>query len=97
MKTTKTQQRINWIIANAAAIEDSRSSDHSKCKGACHNGRTCSNQSSGGFGWWANALDQAGIDPERHNYWSGSAPTPSTSINLGIAAFIMERSPSAIR
>lgn len=97
MKISKTEQRVNWINNHSAQIEKSRTADHSQCRGKCHNGATCYNQSGGGYGWWANALSHAGINPESNNYWTGSAPTPSTSINLGIARFINKNAPAEIR
>jgi hypothetical protein len=97
MKISKTQQRVSWINDNLPAIKKSRTNDHRNCKGKCHNGATCHNQSAGGYGWWANALSQAGINPERRNYWSGSNPTPSTSINKGIAEYISKNAPAEIR
>lgn len=97
MKITKTQKRVNWINQHYAQIEKSRTDDHSHCRGKCYNGATCYNQSSGGYGWWSNALDDAGVDPDSHNFWAGSAPTPSTSINRGIAAYIDKNAPENIR
>ena len=96
MKISKTKKRVNWINENISKISQSRTNDHSECKGKCLNGATCQNQSAGGYGWWANALEEAGINPERQNFWRGKNPTPSTSINKGIAEYIDKNAPRDI-
>ncbi len=93
MKMTKTEKRAKWMTDHKAEIEAARTHDHSQCRGNCYNGRTCYNQSDPGYGWIANALRLAGIKPEARNYWSGSNPTPSTSINKGIAQYISDNAP----
>ncbi len=91
-----TRKRADWMITFKTEIEDARTNDHSDCKGNCRNGATCYNQSAGGYGWIANALRVAGIDPNSQNYWSGSAPTPSTSINKGIASYLHNHMPASL-
>lgn len=96
---TKRDQRIEWINANADKIIAARkaNSDHSACKGDCHNGATCKAQSGGGWGYWARAFALTSIACNPRPYWSGSKPTPSTSINKGIADYIRANAPESIR
>lgn len=96
-KLTKTQTRVDWIQKHRQEILIAKTDDHAKCRGKCKNGATCYNQGCMGMGWWANALDIAGIDPERMSYWTGPLPTPSTSINKGVSNFIMSNAPISIR
>mgnify|MGYP001596602476 FL=1 len=93
---TTTQKRAEWLIAHRAEIEAARTSGHGQCRGKCKNGATCCNQSSGGYGWIARALASAGIEAEATTYWSGSLPTPSTSINRGIAQYIDATAPQGL-
>ncbi len=93
MKKSKTEMRSDWASNNRIAIEKARTDNHTSCRGKCRNGATCNNQGSGGFGWWANALNLSNIDAEAQTYWSGSAPTPSTSINRGISQYIIDNAP----
>ena len=95
MKITKTQQRIDWLNENKDQIEKARSEvrrPNNKHKG--HNAKGMIGMCGPGFGWWANALDMAGIKCNRMSYWSGSASTPSTAINAGIAHYILSNAPS---
>lgn len=98
-KGRKIDRRVEFILAHRdkiiAAIRETE--DHSQCMGNCTNGRTCRAQSSPGWGWWARAFEKAGIDCKKRSYWSGMAPTPSTSINRGAASFIEENAPDEIR
>lgn len=98
-RTSKMARRAAWIIANYEAIKSARKahSDHSACCGACRNGRTCKQQSGGGWGYWAQAFALANVRCERTNYWAGSNPTPSTSINLGVADYIASNAPANLR
>ena len=98
MKTTKISLRASWILANRDAIDAARkaTNSHADCRGYCRNGRTCKTQSGSGWGHWAAAFDRAGVRCDRMAYWSGYAPTPSTSINRGIAKFIRENAPESI-
>jgi hypothetical protein len=93
--TSKRQRRADWITEHAEAINTSRktTSDHSQCKGSCNNGATCKTQSDGGYGFWVQAFRLAGVECSPRNYWSGSAPTPSTSINKGIADYLHTNAP----
>lgn len=93
MKKTVTQKRVEWLKKQKTELEKLPSADHSSCRGNCKNGRTCDDQSSGGWGYWARALAQAGIDAQPKKYWSGSLPTPSTSIRRVIAQYILSNCP----
>jgi hypothetical protein len=86
MRQTKLEMRKNWLIAHIDEIV--LVTDHSACKGYCKNGRTCKCQSGGGYGYWSKAFAAAGIDCQPMRYWSGPAPTPSTSINVGCVAVL---------
>jgi hypothetical protein len=89
-----TEEQVKWIIRHKEELENARTSDHSKCQGNCKNGATCHNQSdNGGWGWWSNVLDFSGIDPESMNFWYDDLPTPSTSINKGIAEYLSTHAP----
>jgi hypothetical protein len=92
MKTTKTALRITWLREHADEIAAALSTprDHATCKGDCHNGATCHAQSGGGYGWWAKAFAAAGYDPYARPYWSGSAPTPSTSIDKRLVGVLSD-------
>lgn len=87
-----TSKRIEWARANKPSIEAARGEVSSNSKNAAR----CKGYSGGGWGLWANALESAGINPNRGSYWSGSAPTPSTAINGGIARYIRENAPQEI-
>lgn len=93
MRQAKIERRVEWILANKEEIEKSYVFDHSNCRGNCQNGRTCSTQSSGGWGYWVQAFRRAGVKCFPSNYWSGSAPTPSTSINIGVARYVQANAP----
>ena len=93
MKQTKKQARAAWITANAQAIAAARKNDHSKCRGHCNNGAKCYSQSGGGWGYWVQAFNAARINCDARSYWSGSLPTPSTSIDAGIAKYIRDNAP----
>jgi hydroxyacyl-ACP dehydratase HTD2-like protein with hotdog domain len=99
MKQTKISRRINWINEHRDAIDSLMSTppDHSQCKGTCKNGANCKTQSGGGWGFWAQAFAAAGIQCYATNYWSGSAPTPSTSIDRRLANYITTNAPEDIR
>jgi hypothetical protein len=89
----KTQSRIEWAKSHKHEIESARVALGNNSKNAAR----CSGYSDGGWGLWANALEAAGIKPDRGSYWSGSFPTPSTAINAGIAKYISSNAPAAIR
>lgn len=96
----KTQKRAKWIKTNAERIEAHRTPDSGETKrngGYQYNGARRADQSGGGYGWWARALRAAGIRSDAHNYWSGAAPTPSTSINKGIADYIRDNASDEIK
>ena len=99
MKITKRTRRANWILENKENLIAARksTSDHLECKGKCGNGATCRCQSIGGYGYWAQAFSEAGVECHRKSYWSGSNPTPSTSINRGMANYIQENAPSELK
>lgn len=88
----KTQKRIEWALANGASIESARIEISHTSKNAAR----CEGYSGGGWGLWANALENAGINPDRGSYWSGFMPTPSTAINGGIAEYIRNNAPREI-
>ena len=89
---TKREIRAEWISKNSTEMETA-SKKHTcpaGCRAQCGNGATCATQSDGGWGYWVQAFKMADVDCSPRNYWSGSAPTPSTSINKGIAEYISE-------
>ena len=94
---TKTERRAEWILTNATGIKLSRSVVTVRARAKGYNARTCLGMSSGGWGWWAVALSRAGIEAGAMRYWSGSAPTPSTAINGGIANYITNNAPADLR
>lgn len=98
-KLTKTEMRANWILSNREAIlQASRKYDcPENCRAKCGNGATCAKSSGGGRGFWVWAFKKAGIPCSPMAYWSGSAPTPSTSINKGIAEYINDNAPEELR
>jgi hypothetical protein len=87
MTTRVTVERTKWALAHKLEIEGARSIIGKAPRGGS-NAANISGYSGPGWGWWANALDAAGINPNRCSYWSGSNPTPSTAINGGIAKYI---------
>lgn len=95
IKTSKTQKRIEWITKNKKAILDLRrlypESTNSKNAARCHG------MSLGGFGYWVQAFNAAGISVGAQNYWSGHLPTPSTAINLAVAQYIRANAPRDIQ
>lgn len=98
MKITKRQARVNWILEHTEEIKQSREKYKcpEKCKASCGNGATCFTSSGGGWGFWAQAFRIAKIRAEIMSYWSGSNPTPSTSISKGIAEYIYKNVPKEI-
>ena len=97
---SKTQKTIEWLRANANAIEAARlapSGERDRNGNYQDNGMFRADQSGPGWGRWAKMLKSAGIEPDAHRYWSGSLPTPSTSINAGIADWIRENCPAELR
>jgi len=97
-KLSMTSKRVEWALKNKSHILSVIIKECPKeCKAKCSNGLTCKKSSSGGFGWWVHALLVADIDCEPMNFWSGTYPTPSTSINKGIADFICKFAPEEIR
>ncbi len=98
MKKTMTQKRVEWIKENLEAINAiAEPSCPDNCRSACGNGATCAVQSGGGWGYWVRAIHDASLKANPKNYWSGSAPTPSTSIRRGLANFIDQNAPTEIR
>lgn len=89
----KTSARAKWMSENKKAILSARL----PLDGSFHNARFNRGMSCGGWGWWYRAAQIAGIDVDAMTYWSGSAPTPSTAINLGVAQFIIKNAPSDLR
>ncbi len=83
-KYSKIAKRAMWIMTRANEISISRTPE----EGSTHNAYFRRGMSGGGWGFWARAFDLAGVDCGAMNYWSGSAPTPSTAINRGIAEYI---------
>ena len=98
MKITKIDKRVNWILENKEALVKAMKSTTCPigCKSKCGNGATCATSSSGGWGFWVQAFRKAKITCGAMNYWSGSNPTPSTSINRGIANYIWENAPKEL-
>ena len=98
MKTTKKHKRAEWILANKEGIKKAREKYQcpEKCRSSCGNGATCFTSSGGGWGYWVQAFTIAKVRCDAMNYWSGSAPTPSTSINRGIAEYITKNAPNEL-
>ena len=98
MKLSKRQARVNWILEHADAIKEARQKYQCPdgCRSQCRNGATCAISSYGGWGFWAQAFRLAEIKCEPMNYWSGSKPTPSTSISMGIAEYICSNAPGEL-
>lgn len=86
----KTQKRAAWLKKNKKIINNiikqGNFTTHAKNAYYCV-GWTC------GHGWWLNALRSAGIKCPAKNYWSGSAPTPSTAIPTTVANYINTNCP----
>ena len=88
-KCNLTEKRAEWIKMNISEIE----------KAATPNtGVKKHDQSSGGWGWWVRAFNMAGVGTLCHArmYFTGNCPTPSTSINRGIARYIVDNAPSGL-
>lgn len=79
---TKTTRRIAWIADHRDEIVAARGNK--------------TRDLAVGWGWWARALSAAGIDCDAGIVWSGSLPTTSTGINLGIARYIRDNAPESI-
>ena len=99
MKVSKTKERVEWILKHQEKLIEAAHKYRCPldCRSTCHNGRTCFTSSDGGWGWWARAFKMVGMDCRAMNYWSGSAPTPSTSINRGMAEYIASHSPDHLK
>jgi len=96
--TTKTDLRVQWLTEHKKEILSLPTQMcPSGCRSKCGNGATCRLQSGGGWGYWVWALRKAGIPCSAKNYWSGSNPTPSTSIRRQIADYITLNAPIEIR
>jgi hypothetical protein len=93
MAQSKLEQRKQWILTHKAEIESARTPVEKNSKNAAR----IKGMSAGGYGFWAQAFDAAGVDDNSMPYWSGSAPTPSTAINLGIAKYIQAHAPNSIK
>jgi hypothetical protein len=93
MQQTKTELRAEWLVGHKAMINNAKTPEEGSSKNAFfRRGMSC-----GGWGYWVWALNRAGIQCGAQSYWSGSAPTPSTAINKGIADYISENCPIDIR
>ena len=93
MKKTKTELRAEWLTEYKSEIEKTKTPEEGSIKNAAYR----RGMSGGGWGYWVWALRKAGINSSAQNYWSGSAPTPSTAINQGIADFINKNCPAEIK
>jgi hypothetical protein len=92
MKKSKTELRAEWIASHAEEIKKAKCAEEGSTKNAYYR----RGMSGGGWGYWVWAFRRAGVDCSAQNYWSGSAPTPSTAINRGIAEFVSKFAPSEI-
>ena len=95
MRINRTDQRAAWATAHKAEIEAARV-PVTGCPRGGTNAANMGGMSRGGWGYWARALRQAGIECNVYNYWSGSATTPSTAINRGIADYITAQCPAEL-
>ena len=97
-KISKKDRRAAWIIDHTddLKVAHGKYTCPTNCKSACSNGATCRTSSYGGWGFWAQAFRQANVRAEIMNYWSGSFPTPSTSINRGMAEYICANAPKEL-
>lgn len=93
MKTSKTEKRAEWLKAHETAIKAAKCPE----EGSTKNARYRRGMSGGGWGFWVHAFRRAGISCSAQNYWSGSAPTPSTAINKGMADYITANAPKELR
>lgn len=93
MAQSKLEQRKQWILSHKAEIEAARTTVENNSKNAYR----IKGMSAGGYGYWAQAFRAVGVNANVMPYWSGSAPTPSTAINLGIAKYIQAHAPDSIQ
>jgi len=94
---SKTEKRKIWLMEHKDNIERLiPPACPPNCRAACRNGATCAIQSGGGWGYWVRAIKLAHINPSARNYWSGSNPTPSTSIRKDIADYICRNAPESL-
>lgn len=92
-RTTKIAARVAWITANRDAIMAARIPTEGSPKNAYYR----RGMSGGGWGYWVQALHAADVSCDAMSYWSGSAPTPSTAINAGIADYIRNNCPVGLQ
>ncbi len=95
---TKLVRRAEWIRARASEIDAAREEVKCpvSCRASCKNGATCQTQSGSGWGFWVRAFWLAAVKCEPTSYWSGSNPTPSTSINRGVAEYLRANAPKEL-
>lgn len=93
-KLSKTEKRVKWLLDNLKEIELSRTKCIIPLRHKGTNSKGIIGMSGGGYGYWVWALNKAGIKCDAMCYWSGSLPTPSTSINGGIAKYIRLNAPA---
>lgn len=91
-----TQARAEWLSSRREEIARLVDVGHGECRGSCKNGYYCKNQGSGGWGWWVRACKIAGVKADARQYWSGSNPTPSTSIRRVLADYISLNAPAEL-
>jgi hypothetical protein len=91
-KMTLRARRAAWLLAHADEYKAARVLE----EGSSHNARYRRGMSDGGWGYWVQAIRQAGLPSSAQNYWSGSAPTPSTAINKGYADYILANAPKEL-
>ena len=98
MKQTKTQKRVDWLKEHKTQLDTASKKYEcpNNCRSKCRNGATCFLSSDGGWGYWVWACKASNISCEPMDYWSGSNPTPSTSINKGIAEYISQNAPQEL-
>lgn len=97
MKKSKQQQRVAWCAEHRAKIEAVIPDDLHYC--GIRGGSNAANipgWSGGGWGWWYNAMREAGVSVRSLNYWSGQAPTPSTAIPETVAYYIKQHAPKEL-
>jgi hypothetical protein len=92
-KQSKRQKRADWLKTVADDYKKSFVPEY----GSRHNARNRRGMSYGGYGYWIQAIELAGLPTSKMRYWSGSLPTCSMAINKGYADFIDKNAPAELR
>ena len=85
---TKTEKRTEWLKTKKEEIEAAIRRPREENKKGGTNCFSLKGWSGGGYGYWLWAFSEAGIACPSRNYWSGSAPTPSTAIPFAVSEIL---------